>query len=60
MILDFLNGLADLKDCSGVKGFHPLTGDRRGQYAMRVSGNYRITFGWDGTDVTDVDFEDYH
>jgi len=23
-------------------------------------GNYRITFGVDGEDVNDIDFEDYH
>jgi len=23
-------------------------------------GNWRITFGWDGENVTDVDMEDYH
>ena len=26
----------------------------------RVTGNYRITFGWSGENAQDVDFEDYH
>ena len=40
--------------------FHELKGKRRGTYAVSASGNYRITFKWDGKDVTDVDLEDYH
>jgi proteic killer suppression protein len=27
---------------------------------VRVTGNYRITFGWSGENALDVDFEDYH
>lgn len=40
--------------------FHRLIDDRKGRYSVRVSGNWRITFGWDGEDATDVDLEDYH
>ncbi len=40
--------------------FHALTGDRAGTYAVNASGNYRITFRWDGQDAVDVDLEDYH
>ena len=39
---------------------HGLTGDQRGRYSIRVTGNWRLTFGWDGENVTDVDLEDYH
>lgn len=60
LILDHLDSVTDLKDCQGVKNFHPLKGDRQGHYSMHVSGNMCITFGWDGTDVTVLDFEDYH
>jgi proteic killer suppression protein len=38
--------------------FHALRGVRR--WSIRVTGNRRITFGWDGADATDVDLEDYH
>jgi proteic killer suppression protein len=31
-----------------------------GRYAVDASGNWRITFGWDGKDAVDVDLEDYH
>ena len=59
-ILDHLASIIELKDCVGVKDFHELRGDRRGTYSMHVSGNYCITFKWDGQDVFDVNFEDYH
>ena len=41
-------------------GFHPLRGDLAGRYALIVSRNWRLTFGWDGKDAVDVDLEDYH
>ncbi len=40
--------------------FHPLKGDRVGRYAVRLSANMRVTFGWDGDGAVDVDIEDYH
>ena len=40
--------------------FHPLRGQMTGRYAITVRANWRITFGWDDTDATEVDFEDYH
>jgi toxin HigB-1 len=40
--------------------FHALRGNRRGTFAVDASGNYRITFRWDGKDAVDVDLEDYH
>ncbi|MCW5724056.1 MAG: type II toxin-antitoxin system RelE/ParE family toxin [Maricaulaceae bacterium] len=40
--------------------FHALKGAARGRYAVDASGNWRITFGWDGEDAIDVDLEDYH
>ena len=41
-------------------GLHPLRGDRKGTWAVKVSGNWRITFSFDGPDVVDVNYEDYH
>ena len=40
--------------------FHPLKGHQAGRYAVDASGNWRVTFGWDGRYATDVDLEDYH
>lgn len=39
---------------------HPLKGDRQGEYAITVTGNWRITFEVEGSTVTAVNFEDYH
>ena len=39
---------------------HPLQGDRKGRWAVEVSGNLRLTFACDGEDAVDVDLEDYH
>lgn len=39
---------------------HELTGQRKGTWSVRVSGNWRITFRFDGPDAFDVDLEDYH
>ena len=40
--------------------FHALAGRDKGRYAVSVTGNWRITFGWTEGDATDVDLEDYH
>ncbi len=39
---------------------HPLKGDRKGQWAVTVRANWRITFRFDGGNAHDVDFVDYH
>ena len=39
---------------------HPLTGDRRDQWSVRVSGNWRIVFRFMDGVATDVDLIDYH
>jgi proteic killer suppression protein len=46
-------------DLPGLR-FHALKGRDKGRYAIWVSENWRITFGWDGVDAIDVDLEDYH
>ena len=46
-------------DVPGLR-LHPLTGDRAGVSAVRVSRNWRIIFRFEGSDVYDVDFVDYH
>ena len=40
--------------------FHPLKGDRSGRYAVRLTANVRVTFGWGRDGAVDVDIEDYH
>jgi proteic killer suppression protein len=39
---------------------HPLSGDRTGEWAVSVSGNWRVTFLFEGTDAVSVNYEDYH
>lgn len=61
LILDRLNAAiapSDL-DLPGL-GFHVLKGDRKGEFAVLVTRNWRITFGWEDGDAIDVDLEDYH
>lgn len=41
-------------------GLHPLKGARKGDWAIKVDGNWRITFRFAGQDVERVDYEDYH
>ena len=60
-----LLGLLD--DSSGPEGMnvaglrlHPLKGERKGQWAVTVSGNLRLVFEFDGEDATNVDLVDYH
>ena len=39
---------------------HRLTGDRQGQWSVRVSGNWRIVFRFVDGVAVDVDLIDYH
>ena len=40
---------------------HPLKGrDLKGHYSVWVSGNWRLTFIFHGTDAELVDYQDYH
>jgi len=41
-------------------GLHALKGDRKGQWAVTVRANWRITFRFADGNTTDVDLEDYH
>ena len=46
-------------DIAGMH-LHPLKFDRKGEWAMTVSGNWRITFRFVGENATDLNLEDYH
>ena len=60
-MLDRLDAAREAKDMDvpGFK-FHALKGDRKGAFAVSVSGNWRIVFEFDGRDAINVDLEDYH
>ena len=53
--------LADRPEDMNIAGFHfhSLHGEPK-RWSLRVTGNYRITFGWSGDKAQEVDFEDYH
>lgn len=40
--------------------FHALRGERKGAWAVSVSGNWRLVFRFDGENATDVGLVDYH
>ena len=52
------SSLTDL-DQPGYR-LHPLKGDRRGLWSVRVSGNWRIVFCFADGEAVDVDLIDYH
>jgi proteic killer suppression protein len=42
-------------------GLHPMQGRKlKGHFSVKVSGNWRMTFKFDGTDAVLVNYQDYH
>jgi toxin HigB-1 len=39
---------------------HPLRGDLKGFWSVRITGNYRIIFRMEDGDIYDIDLVDYH
>ena len=39
---------------------HPLTGDLEHHWSVKVNGNWRLTFRFEGKDAILVDYQDYH
>jgi addiction module HigA family antidote len=39
---------------------HPLKGGFVGHWSVKVNGNWRLTFSFEGEDVILVDYQDYH
>lgn len=56
--LDAAKGPSDLNAPS--YRLHPLLGNFGGHWAVSVSGNWRLTFAFEGEDVVLVDYQDYH
>ena len=46
-------------DFPGLR-LHQLKGSRKGIWSVTVSGNWRVTFRFEGRDVEIVNYEDYH
>ena len=60
-MLDRLDAAKEPEDINlpGYK-FHQLKGSRKYEFAVSVTGNWRITFEFEGDDATNVNLEDYH
>jgi toxin HigB-1 len=40
--------------------WHPLRGELKGHWAVKVDKNWRLTFAFEGEDAVLVDYQDYH
>jgi proteic killer suppression protein len=59
--------LTALNDSNGPQGMnlpnyrlHPMKGDRKGQWAVWISGNWRLVFEFEGQDAVNIELVDYH
>ena len=62
-MLAFIDAASAFDDLSTPPnfGFHALTGDRAGSFAMTVTKNWRLTFTKiDEVTIAELDLEDYH
>ena len=57
-LLDAATSLSDLS-LPGLR-LEKLSGNRAGQYSIRVNDQYRICFRWRDGDAHDVEIADYH
>ena len=57
--LDSAGALEDLKVPPGNR-LEALSGDREGQYSIRIKDQYRICFEWNGGTPDNVEIVDYH
>ena len=60
-VLERLDSISSPADLRGVGySVHRLTGDRKGAYAIEISGAWRIAFRLEGGNAYDVEVVDYH
>ena len=60
-VLDRLNAADEIRDMDYPgSNLHKLAGDKKGQYAVKVSGNWRVFFEFVAGDAYIVDYDDYH
>jgi proteic killer suppression protein len=59
---DQLNQAVVLGDLRAPPGNHleKLTGERGGQYSIRINDQWRVCFRWAGGGAEDVEIVDYH
>lgn len=60
--LMLLNNARDLNDLRVPPGnrLEALSGNRAGQYSIRINEQWRICFVWDHGDAANVEIVDYH
>jgi len=62
--LDRLDAATSLRDLAVLPGnrFEALSGERKGQYSIRINDQWRICFDWADGDSgpSDVEIVDYH
>jgi len=58
-VLDAAGNLEDLRSPPGNR-LERLSGDRQGQYSIRINDQWRICFVWREGDAHDVQIVDYH
>ena len=56
--LDAVTSEEDIKQLGS--GIHKLSGNRSDFWSIKVSANYRIVFRFEGGDIFDMDYIDYH
>jgi proteic killer suppression protein len=63
-IISFLQQMDEASELRSIPSWkaHQLTGNRKGEWSLAVSRNWRITFSIDRAEgeIIDLDFEDYH
>lgn len=59
LMIDAAIDIDDLK-IPPANHLEKLSGNRLGQYSIRVNKQYRVCFIWNGTKADDVEIVDYH
>jgi proteic killer suppression protein len=57
--LDSVGSLEDLRIPPGNR-LEALSGDREGQYSIRINSQYRVCFVWIDNEPDEVEIVDYH
>ncbi len=60
-LIDRLAAAHELRDLSapGLR-LEKLSGNRKGQYSIRINEQHRICFRWENGEAVDVEIVDYH
>jgi proteic killer suppression protein len=60
--LQMLDDAVELRDLRSPPGnrFEQLSGDRAGQYSIRINDQWRVCFTWADAGPVDVEIVDYH